>query len=107
MLSIVLASIKHSSPSNFSVFASKSITSPLHTVRLWLNQLEISHSAIAWLLCRIIPAQCPFERKVQFLGRTIIQIPPLCKLNPFYEEVVGLRFRALCYLVEHCSEEKV
>jgi hypothetical protein len=50
---------------------------------------------IAQIVCRIIPAQCPFERKLQFLGFKK-QIPPLCKLNPFYEQLVSLRFRAQC-----------
>ena len=34
-----------------------------------------------------------------------MQIPPLCKLNPVYEEVVYLRFRALCYLADCCGED--
>ena len=38
------------------------------------------------------------------LGHISVHIPPLCKLNPLYEEVVGLRFRALCYLADECNE---
>jgi hypothetical protein len=34
-----------------------------------------------------------------------LHIPPLCKLNPFYEEVLGMRFRALCYLADECGED--
>ncbi len=37
--------------------------------------------------------------------RTLLSIPPLCKLNPLYEQVVGLRFRALCYLADECGED--
>jgi hypothetical protein len=39
------------------------------------------------------------------LGRKLFHIPPLCKLNPLYEEVVSLRFRALCYLADECGED--
>jgi hypothetical protein len=56
-------------------------------------------------LCKLIPAQCPFERDVKFFGHTLFHIPPLCKLNPLYEEVVALRFRGLCYLADECGED--
>jgi hypothetical protein len=29
----------------------------------------------------------------------------MCKLNPFYEQLVGLRFKALCYLADVCGED--
>lgn len=77
----------------------------LHPVRQWLNQLEIKHIAMAHLLCRAIPTQCPFERDIYLFGRQVGYIPPLCKLNPLYEEVVSLRFRALCYLADDCNED--
>ena len=53
----------------------------------------------------MIPAQCPFERDVKVFGHTLFHIPPLCKLNPLYEEVVALRFRAMCYLADECGED--
>ena len=53
----------------------------------------------------MIPTQCPFERDISLFGRTIVSIPPLCKLNPLYEELIGLRFRALCYLADDCGED--
>lgn len=74
-------------------------------VRQWLNDLEICDRALAHRLCRYIPTQCPFERKIKLFGRTIVKIPPLCKLNPLYEEVVALRFRAICYLADRCGED--
>lgn len=74
----------------------------LGTLRRWLEEAEIQSPAQAHLICRLIPAQCPFERTMR-LGRLHVHIPPLCKLNPLYEEVVGLRFRALCYLADECS----
>lgn len=77
----------------------------LYPVRQWLNRLEIRNAAIAHLICRIVPVQCPFERDIRFLGLTLLRIPPLCKLNPLYEEVVGLRFRSLCYLADECGED--
>jgi len=70
----------------------------LSPIRQWLNGLQIRNAVIAHLICRAIPATCPFERDICLAGRISIHIPPLCKLNPLYEETVGLRFRALCYL---------
>lgn len=74
-------------------------------LRQWLNQLVIHNPAQARLICQIIPAQCPFEREICLGNRLSIKIPPLCKLNPLYEEVVGLRFRALTCLAEECPNE--
>jgi hypothetical protein len=74
-------------------------------LRQWLDQIEIQNPKLAHLICRLIPAQCPFERDVVLFGHTLLHIPPLCKLNPLYEQVVSLRFRALCYLVDECGED--
>jgi hypothetical protein len=72
----------------------------LHSVRQYLESVEIHNPKVARLLCRIIPGQCPFAREVKFLNRTVLRIPPLCKLNPFYEQVVSLRFKCLSYLAD-------
>lgn len=77
----------------------------LQPLRQWLNQLEVRKPKLAHRLCKLIPAQCPFERDVRFFGHTLFHIPPLCKLNPLYDEVVELRFRALCYLADECGED--
>jgi len=77
----------------------------LQPLRNWLDNLQISDRQLAHHLCRLIPAQCPFERDVKLFGKTLFHIPPMCKLNPLYEEVVGLRFRALCYLADECGED--
>lgn len=77
----------------------------LRPVRHWLDQLEVRDAKFAHSVCKLIPSQCPFERDIKVLGRTILHIPPMCKLNPLYEEVVGLRFRALCYLADVCGED--
>nr|WP_242517637.1 Mo-dependent nitrogenase C-terminal domain-containing protein [Leptolyngbya sp. LK] len=63
----------------------------------------MQHPAQAHLICQLIPTQCPFAKNIRLGGMMQFNIPPLCKLNPLYEEVVSLRFRALCYLAEECS----
>ncbi len=73
----------------------------LYPVRQWLEAIEIRNTKIAHLLCKLIPAQCPFERDIVVFGHKRIHIPPMCKLNPLYDELVGLRFKALCYLVDN------
>ncbi len=76
----------------------------LSPVRQWLDKMEIHDPKVARFLCRMIPAQCPFERDVVLFGRKIVHIPPMCKLNPLYEQLVGLRLRALAYLAERGEE---
>jgi hypothetical protein len=66
----------------------------------WLENLEIKEEKVARLIVKLIPAQCPFAREICFFGQVILRIPPLCKINPFYEQLMTLRFRALCFLVE-------
>lgn len=77
----------------------------LATIASKLDALEIQSPEMAHLFCRLIPAQCPFERTICCFGRTLLYIPPLCKLNPFYEQLVRLRFRALSYLADICGED--
>lgn len=73
---------------------------PLAPIRTWLDHLPISNAETASFLTRMIPAQCPFARTIRLGNYTLLRIPPLCKLNPLYDELMGLRFRALCYLAE-------
>ena len=77
----------------------------LQPVQNWLDGLEIQDPKVARFLCKMIPPQCPFERDVKLFGQKIVHIPPLCKLNPLYEQMVGLRFRALSYLADECEED--
>lgn len=77
----------------------------LAPARQWLDGLAIKDSAFAHRICKMIPSQCPFEREIKLLGRTLVKIPPMCKLNPLYNEVVALRFRAICYLADTCGED--
>jgi hypothetical protein len=81
------------------------VSNPLNPIRHWLRTLEVRNPELAHFICRMIPAQCPFERNFTLFGHLSIQIPPLCKLNPLYEEVVSLRFQALCYLADECNED--
>jgi len=76
----------------------------LKPIKNWLDSLEISNSLIAKLVCKMIPASCPFERDIKIWGYHLFYIPPLCKLNPFYEQLVFLRFRCLSYLTNVCHE---
>ncbi|MFN6156596.1 MAG: Mo-dependent nitrogenase C-terminal domain-containing protein [Dolichospermum sp.] len=85
--------------------AANSIWDFLRPVRNWLDNIQVSDSLLAHRLCKYIPAQCPFERDVKVFGKTLFHIPPMCKLNPLYEEVVGLRFKAMCYLADTCGED--
>lgn len=77
----------------------------LYPLRDWLDGLEIHDPRLARFLCKMIPPQCPFERNITLFGRKIVHIPPLCKLNPLYDQLVGLRFRALSYLADEYGED--
>jgi hypothetical protein len=77
----------------------------LKPLREWLDNLKIANPRLAHKLCQLIPSQCPFERDVNLFGRTLLHIPPMCKLNPLYDEVVMLRFKAMCYLADECGED--
>ncbi|MEB3178888.1 MAG: Mo-dependent nitrogenase C-terminal domain-containing protein [Nostocaceae cyanobacterium] len=80
-------------------------TDLLNPVRQWLESIEINSPKLAHSLCKTIPAQCPFERDIKLFGYKLFHIPPMCKLNPLYEQVVSLRFKALCYLADECGED--
>jgi hypothetical protein len=77
----------------------------VRSLRQWLDQIEVHDPEFARFISNLIPAQCPFERDITFLGRKVGHIPPLCKLNPFYEQLVALRFRSLCFLADQCGED--
>jgi len=77
----------------------------LQPVRQWLELIEIHDPKVARFFCKMIPSQCPFERNIKLFGHSSFYIPPLCKLNPLYEQVVSLRFRSLSYLADVCGED--
>ena len=70
-------------------------------IKRHIDKIEIRTEKGATAICRLIPANCPFNKTVRIGKIKLFTIPPLCKLNPFYNELVGLRFRAECYLVEN------
>jgi Mo-dependent nitrogenase C-terminus len=92
--------LKHLFPSK-----TRSSLNVLYPLQQWLDHLKIRDRHVAHRIAKLVPAQCPFERHITCCGRTIAYIPPLCKLNPFYEQLVGLRFRALCCLAEEWGED--
>lgn len=77
----------------------------LQPIRQWLESLEIRNSKMARILCNIIPACCPLEREIKLFNHTIFCIPPLCKLNPLYEQLVEVRYKSLAYLADECGED--
>ncbi|MGP1385317.1 MAG: Mo-dependent nitrogenase C-terminal domain-containing protein [Thainema sp.] len=76
----------------------------LRPLRRWVEQIKVTNRHFAHLVCRVVPCCCPFERDISLFGRTV-HIPALCKLNPLYNELVGLRFRSLGYLADVCGED--
>ncbi|MEO0409317.1 MAG: Mo-dependent nitrogenase C-terminal domain-containing protein [Cyanobacteria bacterium P01_A01_bin.135] len=77
----------------------------LYPLRTWLDNVDVCRPKLARFISSTVPAQCPFERDINLFGRHLGHIPPLCKLNPLYEQLVSLRFRALCYLADECGED--
>lgn len=71
----------------------------LNIVRHWLDSIEVNNRKVAKLICKLIPASCPFAREIKLFGHTF-PIPAMCEFNPFYEELMSLRFRALTFLAE-------
>ena len=84
---------------------SKSGVDVLHPVKDWLEGMEVKDPRLAKFVCKVIPPQCPFERDLNLFGRKVAHIPPLCKLNPLYEQFTMLRFRSLSYLADDCGED--
>jgi tellurite resistance protein len=105
-----LESLRHTldgeqAPEADAAHAEKHSVDVLLPVRHWLDELEMHDPRVARFLCKLIPPQCPFERDVKLFGHKVVHIPPLCKLNPLYDQLVYLRFRALSYLADDCKED--
>jgi hypothetical protein len=79
--------------------------SVLQSLRQWIEAFKIEEERLARRIVKLIPATCPFAREVRLFGRVIFRIPALCKLNPLYEQLMTLRFRALCFLADRCGED--
>jgi hypothetical protein len=73
---------------------------PLIRVKQQLDEIRISDAKTANMICQLIPDRCPFERRIYLFGYLICSIPPLCKLNPFYKQLMSLRSKAVTYLAE-------
>lgn len=99
-----LYNLKEETPLTADFDASKGLE-PLKPAKEWLDQLEVKDPRLARFICKMIPPQCPFERDVTLFKRKIVHIPAMCKLNPLYDQLVGLRFRALSYLADDCGED--
>ena len=78
---------------------------PWQFFQQWLDRLEIQEEQTARRIVKLIPSQCPFAHEIKAFDRVIIRIPALCKFNPLYEQLIGLRFRALCFLADSCGED--
>lgn len=81
------------------------LLNPLQFIRQKLDSWEIKGEHTARRIVKWIPAQCPFAREIKAFGKVIFRIPALCKFNPLYEQLIALRFRALCFLADRCGED--
>lgn len=70
----------------------------LDGIRRWLDGFEPEDPAVARFLVHLLPAQCPFERDIVLFGHKLVHIPPMCRVNPLYDQLMALRFRCLCTL---------
>jgi tellurite resistance protein len=84
-----------------------SLSDPLAPVRTWLDNLTIHDPRVAAFLCQLIPAQFPLERDIVLFGKKLVHIPPMCQLNPLYEQLMGLRSRAVAYLADDNSNVRL
>jgi hypothetical protein len=60
----------------------------LSWVKRTIDGINVESEQLSRFVVASIPAQCPFARKVSLNGKLLFEIPPLCKLNPAYDEVV-------------------
>ncbi len=77
----------------------------LQPVKRRIEQIPVESPETAHRIVALIPADCPFARDVKVFGHILLRIPPMCKINPLYDQLMMLRFRALCYLVDECGED--
>lgn len=66
------------------------------------NKLMGKKQIIHWLAIHL-PDSCPFQRKIVILGFYLFTFPSLCKLNPFYYEVMEEKLKILGYDQEGVS----
>ncbi|MGY6530060.1 MAG: Mo-dependent nitrogenase C-terminal domain-containing protein [Cyanobacterium sp.] len=73
---------------------------PLNIIKEKLGNWDIREKTMAKKIVSLIPNQCPFAKDIYLFNKKLFTIPPLCKLNPLYEDLMMLRFRALSFLSE-------
>lgn len=78
---------------------------PLKSLQSWIESIPVENPKRAHRIISLIPADCPFERDLKLFGRVFAHIPPMCKLNPLYDQLIMLRFKAMCYLADECGED--
>lgn len=102
-----MATITHSHPHKHAhlIGVKRPKLDMFYPLRRWVDAVEVNNPKWAHFFCTYIPCCCPFERDVTLFGRVLFHIPALCKLNPLYDEFIGLRFRALSYLADVCGED--
>jgi hypothetical protein len=83
-----------------SIASATPIPDLLGGIRDLLDAVSFHDIATALVVVKRIPGACPFERSIEWRGKLLLTIPPLCKLNPLFPEIQGLRYRALSYLAE-------
>ena len=76
----------------------------LQPIQAQLATIKIENRNLALLVCKLIPTSCPFARDIRFFGYTL-HIPPLCKINPLYDDLMALRWQALTFLADVCGED--
>lgn len=90
---------------DYSLLENKKSIDLLKPVKRRIENIPVKNPTRAHRIVSLIPADCPFERDIKVFGRVVGHIPPMCKINPLYEPLVMLRFKALCYLVDECGED--
>ena len=90
-------------PSPSHRFSISALLKPL--IHSCFSRIKIENREQAIQICKLVPAQCPFARDVDVFGKTLFRIPPLCKINPAYDDLMALRFQALSFLVDQCGED--
>lgn len=73
---------------------------PIELMKNRLGAIEFTEKTFARKIVGLIPSQCPFAREIYLFNKPIAKIPPLCKLNPLYDDLMMLCFRALSFLCE-------
>ncbi|WP_416223704.1 Mo-dependent nitrogenase C-terminal domain-containing protein [Synechococcus sp. CBW1107] len=66
-------------------------------LRHCLDDLQPDEPSVARFLIRLIPPQCPLKRDVTIVGRKLLHIPPMCRINPLDEDLNGPAFPGLVF----------